>query len=344
MKIALKFSVLLALVSAVGSAPPAHAQGYPVKEITAVCPFAAGTGADITVRYFSAKLSEVLGKPVIVLNKAGATGNIASETVAKAKPDGYTISITPASSTMAAAPYLYKKLPFDPIKDFTPVTTLASLPFVLIVDAKKPIHSVADLVKHLKSRDGGFYGGSNNTGIIAAELFKDATKIDARRVAYKNIANSVNDMINGHTDFTFTDATWVVEQAKAGRIRAIAVTSAKRSSVLPEVPTLAEAGYPGIELTPWWGVFLPAGTPQPIVDKLASSFDRIVAMPETTEFLTKFANEPFPGTPELAARSAGAGDQALGRTGRAREDRAAIGGRVAKARAALINRPGRPTL
>jgi len=298
MKIALKFSILLALVSAVGSAPPAHAQGYPVKEITAVCPFAAGTGADITVRYFSAKLSEVLGKPVIVLNKAGATGNIASETVAKAKPDGYTISITPASSTMAAAPYLYKKLPFDPIKDFTPVTTLASLPFVLIVDAKKPIHSVADLVKHLKSRDGGFYGGSNNTGIIAAELFKDATKIDARRVAYKNIADSVNDMINGHTDFTFTDATWVVEQAKAGRIRAIAVTSAKRSSVLPEVPTLAEAGYPGIELTPWWGVFLPAGTPQPIVDKLASSFDRIVTMPETTEFLTKFANEPFPGTPE----------------------------------------------
>ena len=117
-------------------------------------------------------------------------------------------------------------------------------------------------------------------------------------MAYKNIADSVNDMINGHTDFTFTDATWVVEQAKAGRIRAIAVTSAKRSSVLPEVPTLAEAGYPGIELTPWWGVFLPAGTPQPIVDKLASSFDRIVAMPETTEFLTKFANEPFPGTPD----------------------------------------------
>ena len=130
-------------------------------------------------------------KQVIVLNKAGATGNIASETVAKAKPDGYTISITPASSTMAAAPYLYKKLPFDPIKDFTPVTTLASLPFVLIVDAKKPIHSVADLVKHLKGRDGGFYGGSNNTGIVAAELFKDATKTDTKRVAYKNIADSV---------------------------------------------------------------------------------------------------------------------------------------------------------
>jgi tripartite-type tricarboxylate transporter receptor subunit TctC len=278
--------------------PPAHAQDYPVRDITTVCPFAAGTGADITVRYFSAKLSDVLRKPVIVLNKAGATGNIASETVAKAKPDGYTISITPASSTMAAAPHLYKKLPFDPVKDFTPVATLASLPFVLIVDAKKPIHSVAGLIAHLKARDGGFYGGSNNTGIVAAELFKDATGIDARRVAYKNIADSVNDMIAGHTDFTFTDATWVVEQAKAGRIRALAVTSARRSSVLPDVPTLAEAGFPGIELEPWWGVFLPAGAPRPVVTKLASAFDRILAMPETTEFLTRFANEPFPGTPD----------------------------------------------
>ena len=342
MRIALKFSVLLALASAVGSAPPAHAQGYPVKEITAVCPFAAGTGADITVRYFSAKLSEVLGKPVIVLNKAGATGNIASETVAKAKPDGYTISITPASSTMAAAPYLYKKLPFDPIKDFTPVTTLASLPFVLIVDAKKPIHSVADLVKHLKTRDGGFYGGSNNTGIVAAELFKDATKIDAKRVAYKNIADSVNDMINGHTDFTFTDATWVVEQAKAGRIRAIAVTSAKRSSVLPDVPTLAEAGYPGIELTPWWGVFLPAGTPQPIVDKLAGVLRSHCRDAGDHGVSDQVRQRAIPGNAGDFARAIGAGNQALGRTGRAREDRAAIGGRVAKARAALINRPGRP--
>jgi len=279
-------------------APPANAQDYPIKDITTVCPFAAGTGADITVRYFSTKLSEVLGKPVIVLNKAGATGNIASETVAKARPDGYTISITPASSTMAAAPHLYKRLPFDPVKDFAPVTMLASLPFVLIVDAKKPIHSIADLIEHLVARDGGFYGGSNNTGIVAAELFKAAAKIDTKRVAYRNIADSVTDMIAGHTDFTFTDATWVVEQAKAGRVRAIAVTSAKRSSVLPDVPTLAEAGYPGIELTPWWGVFVPAGTPQPIITKLASSFERILAMPETSEFLTKFANEPFPGTPD----------------------------------------------
>jgi len=243
---------------------------------------------------------------VIVENKPGALGNIGSEAASKSKPDGHTILIAPASSTFAAASHTFKKLPFDPVKDFTPVTTLASLPFVLIVDGKKPIHSVADLIKHLKARTGGFYGGSNNTGIVAAELFKAATRLETQRVGYRNIADSVNDMIGGHTDFTFTDATWVVEQAKAGRIRALAVTSAKRSAVLPEVPTLAEAGFPGIELTPWWGVFLPAGAPKPIVDKLASSFDRILAMPETTEFLTRFANEPMPGTPdslrELLAR------------------------------------------
>jgi len=261
-----------------------------------IVPFAAGGVADITARIVAEKLGDKLGQRFYVENQAGAGGIAAARTVISSAPDGYTLALL--SNGTAVSVSLFKKLPFDPIKDFTPVTTLASLPFVLIVDAKKPIHSVADLVKHLKGRDGGFYGGSNNTGIVAAELFKDATKIDVKRVAYKNIADSVNDMINGHTDFTFTDATWVVEQAKAGRIRAIAVTSAKRSAVLPDVPTLAEAGYPGIELTPWWGVFLPAGTPQPIVDKLASSFERIVAMPETTEFLTKFANEPFPGTPD----------------------------------------------
>ena len=128
------------------------------QQIRLIVPYPAGGATDVAARLVGQRLEPALKKSVIIENRAGATGNIASETVAKAKPDGYTISITPASSTMAAAPYLYKKLPFDPIKDFTPVTTLASLPFVLIVDAKKPIHAIADLVKHLKSRDGGFYG------------------------------------------------------------------------------------------------------------------------------------------------------------------------------------------
>jgi tripartite-type tricarboxylate transporter receptor subunit TctC len=201
---------------------------------------------------------------------------------------------------MAAAVHLFKKLPFDPVKDFAPVITLSSLPFVLIVDAKLPVKSVAEFVKYLKEKKpGAFYGGSNNTGIIAAELFKNAAGIDAKRVAYRNIADIVNDMTNGQIDFTFIDASWAVEQAKpGGRVRALAVTSAQRSSVLPDVPTLAESGLAGIELTPWWGVFVPAGTPQPVVAKLASAFERILAMPDTRAFLTRLASEPMPGTPD----------------------------------------------
>jgi tripartite-type tricarboxylate transporter receptor subunit TctC len=281
------------------NATPAPAQDYPTKEIYSICPFGPGTGADIVVRYFSAKLQERLGKPVVVLNKPGATGNIATEFVARSRPDGYTISITPASSTMASAVHLYKKLAFDPIKDFAPVTTLSSLAFVLIVDSKKPIHSVADLTKHLKQKQGGgFYGGSANTGIIAAEMYKKAAGVKAERVNFRNIADTLKEMIGGQIDFTFSDASWVRGQTEAGRVRPLGVTSAKRTAAFPGVPTMIEAGMPGFDLSPWWGVFVPAGTPQPIVDKLAAAFNAILATPETKEFLARFANDPMPGTPD----------------------------------------------
>jgi tripartite-type tricarboxylate transporter receptor subunit TctC len=268
-----------------------------------VVPFGPGTGADIFVRYFSTKLGELLGKPVVVVNRPGATGNIASEAVAKARPDGHTIYITPASSTLAAAAHLYKKLPFDPAKDFAPVTTLATLSFALIVDPKRPINTVADLTRVLKEKgDRASYAGSNNTGIIASELYKAAAGLDVTRVAYRQIGDIINDMTNGQVDYTFIDASWVVEQANSGRVRVLAVTGAKRSTALPNVPTMAEAGYPQIELTSWWGVFVPARTPQPIVDRLAGLFNQILAMPETAEFLGRIANEPLPGNAESLRR------------------------------------------
>ena len=294
-----KLATAIGIASALifGTAP-VRAQDYPTKEITAICPFGPGTGADILVRFFSAKLSDMLGKPVVVINRPGATGAIATEAVARSRPDGYTIAITPASSTMAAASHLFKKLPFDPIKDFAPITTLSTLPFVLIVSGKSPVRSVADLVASIKAKTkGGFYGGSNNTGIVASELFKRAAGITVERVAYKSIADIVNDMGSGQLDYTFIDASWVPGQMSSGRIRPLAVTSAKRSSVLPDVPTFAEAGFPGVELTAWWGVFVAAKTPQPIVDKLAGAFNKILALPETKAFLGKIASEPMPGTP-----------------------------------------------
>ena len=279
--------------------PAAAQQDYPTREITTICPFAPGSGADILVRYFAAKLGEQLGKTVVVDNKPGAQGTLAMEAVARAKPDGYTITIAPASSTLAAAVSLFKKLHFDPVKDFAPVTTISSLSFTLVVDGKSPINTLDDLTKYLKSKpSGGFYGASTNTGIIATELYKKIAGVKVERVNYKNVQDTVKDIAAGHVDFVFTDSSFVVEQAKQGRLKPIAVTSPKRSAALPDVPTMAEAGVPGIELTAWWGAFVPAGTPQPVIDKLRVALDKVLALPQTKEFLGNIANDPMPGTPD----------------------------------------------
>jgi len=277
---------------------PAQAQEYPTKEIHAICNFPAGTGGDIFVRYFSEKLSALAGKPVIVDNRGGAMGNIGTETAARSKPDGYTILIVPGSSTMAAAVSGFKKLPFDPIKDFTPVTTLAKLGFVFVVDPKTPIKSIADLTAHLKAKGSkASYGTSSNTGLIAGELYKKHAGLpQVVKVQYKENQTPLNDMYAGNLDFMVVDAPWAIEQSKAGRLRALAATSADRLSVLSDVPTMEEAGVKGYgDVTPWWAVFVPAKTPQPIVVKLEAWFNQVVASPETKKWLNNLGSDPFPG-------------------------------------------------
>ena len=285
--------VLAAFVSA------AAAQDYPAREIRSICNFAPGSGADIIVRFYSEKLSKLAGKPVIVENKPGANGAIATADLARAKPDGYSLMITPASSTIAAAPYLFKNLPFDSTKDFAAVTSIASLSFVLLVDASKPIKSVDDLVKHLKTRPSdGFYGTSNNTGVIAAELFKQAAGLKTTYAPYKQNTQALTDLLQGTVDFLSYDATWAAGQAKGGRVRVLAATAAKRSVAFPDVPTLGELGYGKNDVTPWWGVVVPAGTPKPIVDRLAGWFNQITNEKDTQQFLARAAFDPFPGSPE----------------------------------------------
>ena len=285
--------VLAAFVSA------AAAQDYPAREIRSICNFAPGSGADIIVRFYSEKLSKLAGKPVIVENKPGANGAIATADLARAKPDGYSLMITPASSTIAAAPYLFKNLPFDSTKDFAAVTSIASLSFVLLVDASKPIKSVDDLVKHLKTRPSdGFYGTSNNTGVIAAELFKQAAGLKTTYAPYKQNTQALTDLLQGTVDFLSYDATWAAGQAKGGRVRVLAATAAKRSIAFPDVPTLGELGYGKNDVTPWWGVVVPAGTPKPIVDRLAGWFNQITNEKDTQQFLARAAFDPFPGSPE----------------------------------------------
>lgn len=291
--------IAVALVLAV---PAATAQEYPVREIRSICNFAAGSGADILVRYYSDKLSKLAGKPVIVENKVGAQGAIATDALAKSRPDGHTIMITPASSTIAAAPHLFKQLPFDTTKDFTAVTTIASLAFVIAVDAAKPIHSIADLIAHLKTKPSdGFYGTSNNSGVISAELFKERAGLKTVYVPYKANTSALTDLLQGQLDFLPYDATWAAGQQRAGRLRILAVTSAKRSTALPSVPTLAELGYGDFDITPWWGVVVPAGTPPAVVEKLAGWFNQITATAETRQFLERSAFDAFPGTPASMA-------------------------------------------
>jgi tripartite-type tricarboxylate transporter receptor subunit TctC len=279
------------------AALPAQAQTYPDREIRAICNFPAGTGADIFVRFFAEKLSALAGKPVIVENRGGAFGNIGTEAAAKAKPDGYTILIAPGSSTMATALHTFKKLSFDPVKDFIPVTTLAKLGFVIVVDAKSPIKTMAELSAHLKAKgEKAAFGVNSNTGLITAELYKKVAGVPATKVQYRDNQTLVNDLFSGQIDFIAVDAPWATEQVKAGRLRAIGGTSGARMTALPDVPTMEEAGLKGYgKIEPWWGVFVPAGTPQPVVAKLEELFNKVVASEETKKFLNGGGSDPYPG-------------------------------------------------
>jgi tripartite-type tricarboxylate transporter receptor subunit TctC len=293
--LALAFGALLAC-------PLAGAQEYPVREIRSICNFAAGSGADIIVRYYSDRLSRLAGKSVIVENKPGVQGSLATDFVAKSKPDGYTIMITPASSTLATAPYLFKKLPFDPLKDLAPVTTIASLSFVIAVDAAQPIRSIDDLVKVLKSKPGhGFYGTGSNTGQVAAELFKEKLGLSTAYVPYKITVDALTGVVGGSVDFISYDTTWATTQ-HPHRLRILAVTAAKRSGKLPDVPTLSELGLGEFDIAPWFGVVVPAGTPRPVIERLAGWFNQITNAPETKEFLARAALDAFPGSPESMAQ------------------------------------------
>jgi tripartite-type tricarboxylate transporter receptor subunit TctC len=290
---------LIATLAALAVSTAAFAQEYPTRDIRSLCNFAPGSGADVLVRFYSEKLSKLAGKPVIVDNRPGANGALATAELARAKPDGQTIMITPASSTIAAAPYMFRNLQFDSAKDFAAVTTVASLSFVLMVDASRPIKNVGELVAHLKTRPNhGFYGTSNNSGVIAAELFKHAAGLNTTYAPYKANAQALTDLLQGSLDFLSYDATWAAGQAKGGRVRVLATTGARRSVAFPDIPTLGELGYGKNDVTPWWGVVVPAGTPKPIVERLAGWFNQITNEDDTKQFLARAAFDPFPGSPD----------------------------------------------
>jgi tripartite-type tricarboxylate transporter receptor subunit TctC len=269
---------------------------WPTRELHVICPFAPGSGADLMSRFYSRKLQEVSGKSVVVENKVGAAGSIASENVARSRPDGYTIYIIPGMNVFASAPYVFKKLPYDPVNDFEHVGTLAKLPLLLVVSAKSPYHSVADLVKRLEERgEKGSYASVSNTSLFCSELFKSNFGLKTVEVKFKDFPTALNELNADAVSFTYLDAPQALGHLREGRIRALVATTAERTAALPDIPGAKEAGISNMDIPFWWSVHVAKGTPRPILDKLEAWFAEITASADTVKFLSENGMSTFPG-------------------------------------------------
>jgi tripartite-type tricarboxylate transporter receptor subunit TctC len=288
------FSVFVVLVLMVGGATVAQSQSYPAKPLRFVVPFPPGGPLDIMARGIGVKLQEAWGQPVVVENKPGAGGGIGADAVAKSPADGYTL-LMGAVSTHAINPWLYASIPYDPVKDFIPVTLVAQVPNILVVNPTLPVQSVKELIAYAKAKPGALSfasGSTGSTGHLAGELFKTMAGIDMVHVPYKGAAPAMFDLLAGQTQLMFDNIANALPQVKAGKLRALAVTTSKRSPAVPDLPTLDEAGLPGFDLTTWFGVFVPAKTPQEVVDKLNAEIVRALSSKELRDRLTAMGTEP----------------------------------------------------
>lgn len=280
----------------------ALAQAFPTKPIRFIAAFPAGGPSDIVARAMAKRMSEVLGQPVIVDNRTGAGGNIGAEAVAKAPPDGYTVLL--GGSYVIIAPALYLKPPFDPIRDFAPIGLIVSNQYVLVIHPSVPARSVRDLIKVAKAQPGKLNYASTGPGSpprLAGELFKSMAGVDMVNISYKGATPALIDMIGGHIDVYFGGISGTLPPIASNKIRPLAVTSTKRSSQLPEIPTVAEAALPGYDITTWFGLLAPAGTPREIVNKLNAVIIGIVNEKEMTNYLIGQGVDPVTNTPDQFA-------------------------------------------
>ena len=287
----------------VGACVTAQAQTYPAREMRMVVGFPAGSGGDIVARFYADQLSKIAGKPVIVENKPGMISSISADTVAKAAPDGYTMLIASVTSALAANLYNFKKLPYDPIKDFAPVATLQKTYFILMVRPESPWKTVAELTASMKAKGAkSSYGYGSPPALASAELYKVRAGLQTVGIPYRTSMASLPEMFSGELDFQFIDATAGTPLHSAGKLRGLAVTSGERVPGV-NLPTMAEAAnIPEFDIAPVWGVLLPAGAPQPIVDRLEAWFAAITKMEATRQFLANTNGASFPGgAKELAA-------------------------------------------
>jgi tripartite-type tricarboxylate transporter receptor subunit TctC len=292
---------LLAIIVLCTAGAGAVAQGYPSKPIRIVVGFPPGGGNDIIARLVGAKMQEAWGQPVVIDNKPGANSIIAAEFVAKSAPDGYTLLVN-ATGGMSVNPVLYAKLPYDSLRDFVPISMVGSFPLVLVVHPSVPANSVQEFVAYAKANPGKLNYSSGSTAFqVASEMFMQMTGTDVRHIPYKGSAASIAAVMAGDVQMTIVDTPPLVPQIKAGRVKALAVTSARRSSSMPELPTVAESGVSGYEMVLWIGVFAPAGTPGEIVSKLNAEVVRIVKLQDVREKLDGMGVEPVGNTSEQMA-------------------------------------------
>jgi tripartite-type tricarboxylate transporter receptor subunit TctC len=292
-------AALMALAAALPSGG-AQAQAYPNHDIHVVTGFPPGSGADVLTRFFAEKLRLVSKGTVVVENRVGANSLIAIQTVAKAKPDGYTIYMSAGSAT-AAQMHLLKNPPLDVLKSFEIAATINRQAFMAVVDAKSPYKTMADLTTAMKAKgDKATWASVATSGIVMGEMYKAASGVTAVEVRYKDASESLNDMLGGRVDYGMHDPVFSLAQMREGRLRVVAHSSGKRLQAIPDVPTMDESGIKGMDLTSWWALHLPTGTPKPIIDQLNAWFKEILQQPDTVTFLNKFGGDPFISTPEEA--------------------------------------------
>src|SRR5256714_4981018 len=272
---------------------------YPEKPVRLIVPLSAGSAVDTLARIPAQKLSELWGQQIVVDNRVGANGIIGTEAGAKAPPDGYTLLLT-NDAALATSPALYPKLPYDPLRDFAPITLAASIPVILVVHSSFPATTVQELVQQAKARPGQIHyasGGNGSAQHVPMEMFKQAAGIDLVHVPYKGLIPALNDVVGGQVPVMFVGMSGAVPHVKAGRIRALAIGSATRSAAMPDLPTMQEAGVPGFDYAAWAGFLAPAGTPGAIIDKVNADVNKVLALPEVRDKLAALGFEIAPGRP-----------------------------------------------
>jgi len=296
-------------------AEPAFAQVYPSNPIRLIVPFAAGGGNDNVARLVGKRLADGLGQPVLVDNRPGAGGVVGAELAAKSAPDGYTLFLGGVGSH-AINPNLHEKLPYDPIRDFAPVALLAQAPLVLVVHPSVPARDIAEFLAYARAHPGRLNFASNGNGSssqLAAVMFDSMAGVDMVHVPYKGLTPALSDLLSGQVQLMFSSVVAILPHIKAGKLRALAVTGAKRLASMPGLPTIAESGLPGYEASSWYGILAPAGTPREIVVRLNAELVKALEQPEVRNSLLAEGAEPVGGSPERFAAHILAEKERLGK-------------------------------